>query len=122
MRKYRWPLDIIANRPDLQALHHRELRLTGAVFYCPGRIAIPAGETVAVNEPCILLLRERDGSLVLAASSPEHRKMGLQVTFSASLRGEGTAPIAAGGTRIILELPGGPLAGSSVVRELRLSK
>ena len=102
----------------LQAVHHDALGLTGAVFYTPGRLSLRPGMELEVSEPCAVLLVERDGTLRLTVASPERREGELVVVVSLPLAGEGAEPDGPGRTRVTLELPAGPLAGSSVSRTL----
>jgi chondroitin AC lyase len=114
-----WPAEIVANRPDLQAVYHPKLEMVGTVFYRPGAVTISGmGLTLSVKEPAILLLQQTPQGTRLAAASPEHREMVLEVFLSLPLRGDGAQKAATGGTRISFPLPGGPLAGSSIVRVL----
>ena len=76
-------------------------------------------ETVTVNAPCILLLRECDNMLELAVASPEHREMTLRVDFSFLVQGQSAQRKRTGGTCVTIKLPGGPLAGSCVIRRLQ---
>lgn len=120
MEGHRWPVEVLANRPEAQAVRHPDLAIVGLVFYEAGEVGVGAGATVAVSEPCVLLLREGAGELLVAAASPEHREMVLGVTLPGRLRGDGVETTASGSaTRCSLDLPGGARAGSSVICRLR---
>ncbi len=116
---YRWPVEVLANEPEVQGVRHLDTGILAAVFYRPGRIDVPGRGPLEATEPCVVLVREQGDDAIVAASSPEHRELALVLTVPLRIRGDGAETIASGGTRLELALPGGPLAGSSVVRRLR---
>ena len=52
------PVKILRNAPGLQAVLHEELHIAGLAFYEPGEVEIRPGWTVAVDTPCLVLLKE----------------------------------------------------------------
>jgi chondroitin AC lyase len=112
------PLEIVSNTPDIQAVRHRELGISEIAFYQPGRISA-ASMSIASNKPCLLLIREMGEKVRLAASNPENQPLELSVELGKKLEGEGCDwDEQKGVTRILLKLPEGDLAGSSVVCDL----
>ena len=114
------PLEIVANRAGLQAVWHRKLKILGAAFYEPGPLDMQPGLAVAVDKPCLLLLREHSDDLVVSVSNPENREATVSVEVSGRWGGENVEVLGNGERwRMTLQLPGGSSAGSSVTETLR---
>lgn len=99
-------VDILSNTPELQAVRHRALKLTYAVFWSAGRLE-STKLSIAVDQPCLLMLREMKGQPHLSISNPKNEPMLLGVTL--------------GSSQMYVDLPAGGLAGASVVREFKPS-
>jgi len=102
------PVEILANTPALQAARHKALRIAGAAFFKPGRLAIRDGLAVSVDRPCLLLLREAPKGYSASLANPRNAALTVRVKIEA-------------GRRVIekaVVLPKGMLAGSSVTVEL----
>ena len=113
----RCPVKVLRNVPGLQAVWHEELRIAGLAFYKPGEVEIRGGLMVAVDKPCLVLLRESPEKLAIAVSNPRNEKATVQVEVSRPLDGEGVEVLNGSvRSRITLELPGGMEAGKSVTR------
>jgi chondroitin AC lyase len=113
------PLRILTNEVTLQAVWHEKLEIAAAAFYEPGRLAIRPGLTVSVDTPCLLLSREQPKKLVISLSSPESKQATVGVEISGVWAGEGIeVQHAEGRSRLTIDLPGGPQAGSTVTRAL----
>jgi len=96
-------LAILSNSPELQAVRHHALKLTYAVFWNAGRLE--SGKlTLAVDQPCVLMLREIDGKRQMSVANPRNEALRVNVTI--------------GSSRVTIDLPGGAMAGSSVVRQV----
>ena len=104
------PIDVVANTPTLQAVWHRTLDRLGVVFYEPGRLALPDGHAVAVDQPILLMLARADGQWTATVASPDQRETAVKVSlFTATDR-----------RAAVIALPTGPRAGSSVSARLPL--
>lgn len=92
----------------------------GVVFRAPADLTTPAGLRVAVDQPCVLLVRQspRDGAVTVTAANPRNAPMRLRVTINRRLAGEAAVPTG-GGTEVRLDLPNDRRAGSSVTVKLR---
>jgi len=113
----RCPVKVLRNVPGLQAVWHEGLRIAGLAFYKPGKVEIRGGLMVAVDKPCLVLLRESPEKLAIAVSNPRNEKATVQVEVSRPLDGEGVEVLNGSvRSRITLELPGGMEAGKSVTR------
>ena len=110
-------VDILANRPDLQAARHTEQQVTGIAFYQPGSLEIEPGWTVAVDQPCLLLLHQQNSSLSISASNPQNEELEAVVESSRKLEGEEVTE-KEGKSRVSFSLPGGMDAGKTVTRRL----
>ena len=114
------PVEVLSNTPQLQAVRRRKgPSHVQAAFYEPG--VLKAGEAaIAVDRPCLLLLRETDKGLVLAVADPTQKRRRVQLTLPGAFAGEGCQVDAGRNeTRLTLPLPQGPEAGRSVVREIQ---
>jgi chondroitin AC lyase len=112
-------INILSNTSTLQAVFHARTKLCGAAFYQPGVLAGDRGWHVAVDQPCLLLLRELEDGVLLAVANPENQPLTVHVDVDRALVGDGCAPREPGWTRITVVLPAGAEAGRSVVRMLR---
>lgn len=95
---------ILSNTPSLQAVRHDVLGVSGAVFYEPGRVRLTPKLEIAVDRPCVALIREGSDRLAFSVSSPD------------------TAPsdihLRANSTPVRVVLPGGEYAGKPVPCEI----
>jgi chondroitin AC lyase len=109
------PASVVSNTPALQAVFNRDARVLEAAFYRPGLVDAGRGWTVAVDKPCLLLMREIKGRVEIAVSNPENAALVVNVTTDRAVRGEG-AVSSGGSSRVTFNLPAGDHAGSSVVK------
>jgi chondroitin AC lyase len=93
-------VQVVSNQPDIQAVTHRALKLSMIAFWKPARIEI-AGHSIAVDQPCLLMLR--GGKLTV--SDPTHKLASLKVTLDSKV--------------FPLDLPAGPMAGSSLTVDVK---
>lgn len=102
------PVEILANTPALQAVPHKALRMAGAAFYEPGRLAMRKGLAVSVDRPCLLVLRETPKGYAVSLANPRNAGLTVRVRIEVGPRVFQKAVV----------LPRGALAGSSVTAEL----
>lgn len=113
------PYRIVCNRPDLQAVAHPGRGFVGAVFGAACDLPSSHAYRLAVDRPCLVLLREIDGALLVAVAEPTGSHSELTVALSGRREGEGASWNARRGkTEVRFALPGGELAGSTVTRQL----
>ena len=113
------PLEILANQPSLQAVWHEGLKIAGAAFYQPAKVAIHPGLTLSVDTPCLVLLREMSGQLVISMSNPQNKPAAVRMEVAGEWGGEGTEMLSdPPRARATFQLPGEGMAGSSVTRTL----
>ena len=111
------PVSVLSNTPRLQAVHQREAAVTAAAFWEPAEVRVPGVMRIAVDRACLVLVAAGGGSLRIAVSNPQNEPAEVVVTADRRLRGEGCHwDAAAEATRVRYQLPGGQLAGKSVVR------
>jgi hypothetical protein len=89
----------LANTEEVQGGYSSAAKTVGIVFRKPGELRTPVG-LVRVDHACALLIRASQGGLTVTASDPAHGSFDLDVTVTSS--------------HILLHLPDGALAGSSV--------
>ena len=89
---------ILSNTTQLQAV--RTAQITAAVFYEPGRLTYAPNLTVAVDHPCVVLIKESPQGPRLTVADPTQRLTALIVTWN--------------GKPITVTLPAGLNAGTSV--------
>jgi len=70
---------ILANRPDLQAVEHRDRQLLMAIFWQPGKIG-----TIEVDQPCMLMLDKKTQRMTLC--NPENKPLSMKVRMNGKAR------------------------------------
>lgn len=115
------PLTVLSNTAALQAVRNAGAGLTEAAFYQAGSLAISAGLTIAVDRPCLVMLRELPANgFEISVSDPTQSQSQVQVDVSRRLSGGGAQWMPASGlTRWTATLPSGVQninAGQSVVQ------
>ncbi len=96
---------IVANTPALQAAASPAEGLLGAAFYAPGELDLGASGLLAVDQPCLVLLRRlADSATELGVADPTAKLARVTVRL--------------GSARAEFTLPAGPDAGRSVTRIL----
>jgi chondroitin AC lyase len=113
------PVKILENTPAIQAVWHEKLAVAGTAFYEAGRVDICPNLAVAVDVPCLVLLREHDERLTVSVSNPENQKATVRVEIVARGRSQGkSVPEAGARVEIVVELPDGLEAGRAVTRSV----
>ncbi|MCC6123871.1 MAG: polysaccharide lyase 8 family protein [Pirellulales bacterium] len=113
-------IEVLGNSPEMQAVRHPALGITQIAFYQPGKLATSATR-IACDSKCLVIVREQGDKVRLAVANPKNQPLDVALELNREFRGEGCLWDAAKGvTRIRLALPGGDLAGSSVVRDLSM--
>jgi chondroitin AC lyase len=112
------PIEVLSNTTEIQAVEHRGLSVAEIAFHKAGQLT--AGPLSAASDaPCLVTLKGIGGKVRLAASNPENRPLELTLELKGHFSGEGCEWDEPNGvTRVHFSLPGGEMAGSSVVREL----
>lgn len=115
----RLPVTIVANESAIQAVWHDALKTGGAVFYEPGEVIFPNGPSCTVDMPCIILLRDRPGTLEISVSNPVNRAVTVTVDVDRVCSGAGVSRgQRSGWSQVTIDLPGGLDAGSTVTRSV----
>lgn len=106
---------VLEATPDRHVAWDDTNRLVQAVFRTPGTVTTPSGLSHRVNAPCILMVREKpNGGLLLAVSNPLNQAARVVVDVDRQPLAPGSAWNASAPS-FVFTLPGGLLAGSSVV-------
>ncbi|RZM28922.1 MAG: chondroitinase [Pedobacter sp.] len=79
------PIRIIANNAAVQAVMHDQLGILQVVFYAAGRL-VAEGYTVAVDQPCILQVRDiTSATPTLSVADPAQKQTAISVSYSSNL-------------------------------------
>ena len=112
-------VSVLSNTATVQAVYHRSLGLYGIVFYKASHVKLENGLQVASDKPLALLLHMKENGIILYAATPQYKAMTASVSISGQYDGEGAVwDSPANKTTIIVDLPGGINAGSTVSTEL----
>lgn len=101
------PVRTVANNTGIQAVRHDGLQVSGVVFHESGQVALHAGLSVTVDQPCMLVVDESSTGVAVTASNPRHAALSLAVDLTGDVSGQ-----------LLFSLPGGDSAGSSVTLSL----
>lgn len=118
------PIAVVANIPEIQAVHNRPLQLTQIVFYQAGTLPLTDGVLITAESPCLLMLK-MNGKRVekIAVSDPTHLLTNLRLKISVPLNAsengwKATWNEGAKASLIEVALPKGEEAGKSVTLNL----
>ncbi|MDF2454853.1 MAG: Chondroitin lyase [Cytophagaceae bacterium] len=114
------PLQILSNTSAVQAVYHKTLKLTQAVFYVAGSLTLANGKVVTVNAPSAILIKEVGNNYDITVANPLCEKSNpasLIVTLNAPLQGSGVTWNGIVST-IVVALPQGNYAGQSVKKSV----
>ena len=64
------PVRILSNTVNVQAVTQDTLKVTEAIFYSADSVTIRSGYVLAVDKPCVVVMREFTDSTTLAVSDP----------------------------------------------------
>jgi len=115
---------IIANTVKMQAVQHKGLKLTEAVFYEPGTLKINGTVAVTVGSPCIATVKMgAKGIEKIAVSDPTQKLKSIQLKVTTPVTGSGNNWSATWDKEnkvsvIQIDLPAGGNAGKSAVLTL----
>jgi chondroitin AC lyase len=83
-------ITILANTPDLQAVRHRSLQVTEAVFYKPGKLRLDPQAELTVENPCILIVAALGAKITrMTVSDPTAKLKEIVVRVTGRYAGEG---------------------------------
>ncbi|MBN2307540.1 MAG: polysaccharide lyase 8 family protein [Candidatus Hydrogenedentes bacterium] len=108
--------DVLANTPQVQALRDTARGVLQAAFWEPGALDCGDGRFVRVDQPCLLMVSATGDGTCIAVSNPLNEPLTVGIEIDGSLSGDGCTPLPDGGTRLVLTLPEGAMAGASLVR------
>lgn len=109
---------VLSHTPEILAVRHRKLGVTGAVFFSPGTLKVTPTLSLTPSRPCILLIREIPDALIISAADPARGAADLVLKANVKLTGQGASwSESEPATTITLRLPqGADSAGASVAR------
>jgi len=110
------PLEILSNTKILQAVYHKDLRITQAIFYKAGSITLANGNILTVDKPSAIMIKDLDfkyqitvGNPLCETSNPDS----ITITIDVKLYGPNTTWDGKN-SEIKIKLPQGDYAGQSV--------
>ncbi len=107
-------IELLANRPSLQAVARRDGNLGMAAFYEPGKITIGARQ-LTVSKPCTLILDDATPRPRLTLANPKGEALHVTVT----IKSKDAETDRAQGRALDFRLPGGADGGKSVTKPIR---
>jgi chondroitin AC lyase len=109
---------VIRNDTHAQAVTARGGRTVAAAFLQPGVLEYRRGRSIAVDTPCLVLLQESGDTLSLTVSDPTQLERRLAFLIPERVAGDDAEDLGDGTTRVTMQLPDGPFAGSSIKKIL----
>ncbi|WP_394749688.1 polysaccharide lyase 8 family protein [Spongiimicrobium salis] len=112
-------VEILRNTTKIQAVMHRKLKLLQLNFMEPGSFQLDKDFTVAVSNPCLLMIQQVDNGIQLSISDPTQKLQKTEVRLSGKfLSDQYDYDQKNNMTEIPIEFPNGAFAGQSIVRLL----
>ena len=114
------PIEILANKRDIQAVRHTGLNVCQVVFYTSGEIQIPGGLVLACNSQGMVMIRLEGKTIEeISVSDPSRKLNSIQLSVDVPLNKTGDHFKTAwdkqkARTNITIDLPQGNYAGKSV--------
>lgn len=114
--KQNLPIQILSNTKEVQAVYHKDLKTTQAIFYKAGTLLLADGKTLTVNKPCAVMIKEILTTFQISVGNPlceTSNPASILITIDKELTG---AYITWDGivSNITIALPQGDYAGQSV--------
>lgn len=107
-------VEILENRPEVQAVYNSSMEMLQAVFYESATIEFCNGGFVEVDRPCLLMLQKDLYGVKITVSNPYNEALDLTVKTDLKLTGpECVRDDGHGVTNIMFSLPSGKSAGQS---------
>ena len=114
------PIQVIQNNVSVQAVYHKELKISLVAFYQPANIELNKPLKLGVDKSCLLMLHEEKGMMRLYISNPENKGGIVNVAISLKLSGKGCKwNEKTKQTIVSVNLPTGREAGSTVATILK---
>ncbi len=107
---------ILSNTKTVQAVYHKTLKITQAIFYTAGSVTLADGKVLTVNVPSAVLVKDTASTYHITVGNPKcnsSNPLSIVLTINTPLNGTG---ITWDGTKssINIALPRGNYAGKSV--------
>ena len=112
------PLQILSNTKTVQAVYHKTLKITQAIFFTAGSLTLADGKIVTVNAPSAVMIKDTNSTYQISVANPlceTNNPASLTVTISTQLTGTGASW---NGTvsSLVFALPQGDFSGQSVTK------
>ena len=84
------PVEILVNKPEVQAVRHRKLNRTQIIFYRAGKVKMYDDITLEADQPSMILVKANDkGIEQITVSDPTHKLTALRLRISGMIEGAG---------------------------------
>lgn len=117
-------VDIVSNTPGIQAVRHKDLGITQAVFYKSGQIQLADGLLLRIDSPGIIMIKQSDLRISqISVSDPSRKLDRLHLSVNRNISGKGDNYTIAWNqdksvSEVSIDLPEDEYAGSSVTINL----
>lgn len=111
------PIQILSNTNSIQAVYHKQLKITQIHFYEAGTLQLADSTTLTVDNPCAVMIIEKDSLIEISVGNPlceSKNPETITLQFSKFLLGEQVLNFRRTSS-FTIELPQGDFAGKSVV-------
>ncbi|MBQ4110594.1 MAG: S-layer homology domain-containing protein [Clostridia bacterium] len=85
------PVQILKNDKKIQAVYHKKLNILQAVFREEGEITLENGLKIAVDTPCVVMVKPINGGYAVSVQNPENKKV--QIGFKINQKFETDAVV-----------------------------
>lgn len=75
-------MDILVNNEAQQAVYHQNTQTTGVVFYQPGSLTLPGGETISVTHSSVVLIDQSLATPAIMIATPGSGGMDINVCWT----------------------------------------
>jgi chondroitin AC lyase len=82
-----FPFQVLSNTPSTQAVFFSEEDILQAAFFEAGALAVPDGVDIAVDAPCLLMVRTKGDRVIVSVSDPAQKLDQIRVTLSGAFDG-----------------------------------
>ncbi len=84
------PVQIVSNNSEVQAVFHKNLKISQAVFYKAGSLKLNDQITITVDKPCMVMVKEKGNQIEkISVSDPSRKQKSIQLKVSGKFQGSG---------------------------------
>lgn len=112
------PLQILSNTKTVQAVYHKTLKITQALFFTAGSLTLADGKVITVSAPSAVMIKDTNNTYKISVANPlceTNNPASLTVTANTQLTGSGASWNGTLST-MVFALPQGNFAGQSLTK------